>query len=305
VDDEVARRLPRTRRLADEVDLVPSDRVLRHPIESSDAKAGYARGDSVLPVSTPTFAVLGLGEAGGRIAADLAAAGAEVRGYDPVATAPDGVTPADDPAAAVHGADAVLCVASASAARHALDEALPALGAGTVYADLNTAGPALKRELAGLVARFADVALLAPVPARGLRTPALASGPGAEAFAELLGPLGMPVDVVSARPGDAAALKLLRSVFMKGLAAAALESLEAATAAGQREWLERELADVIGADLLARLVEGSSRHAARRVEEMDAACELLVSLGVEPRIAAASRELLTALAVKTAPGRPA
>jgi len=234
------------------------------------------------------IAVLGLGEAGGRLAADLAAAGSEVRGYDPAADPPEGVAAAAGPAEAAAGCGLVLCAATAAAARAVVEGALPALERGAVYADLNSAAPALKQELAGLVeaagARFADVALLGPVPVRGLGTPALASGP-----------LGMPVEPVSGRAGDAAALKLLRSVFMKGLAAAALESLDAAGAAGQREWLERELAGVIGADLLARLVEGSRRHAARRVDELDAASELLVSLGVEPRIAAASRAVLADL----------
>ncbi len=82
------------------------------------------------------------------------------------------------------------------------------------------------------------MALLGPVPARGLRTPALASGDGAHAFADALGPLGMPVEVVSPTAGDAATLKLLRSVFMKGLAAAAIESTAGAEAAGHAEWLE-------------------------------------------------------------------
>lgn len=253
-------------------------------------------------------AVLGLGEAGGRLAGDLVAAGAEVRGYDPVAPPPEGVVAAAGAAEAVLGCSVVLSVATAAAARRAADDALPGLAQGAVYADLNTAAPALKRELAGLVsaagAGFADVALLGPVPARGLATPALAAGPGARSFAEQLGTLGMPVEVVSGEPGDAAALKLLRSVFMKGLAAAALESLDAAAAAGRAEWLEGQLAEVIGSDVLRRLVEGSRRHAGRRVDEMDAACELLVSLGVEPRIAAASRDVLTALAVKTPQGEP-
>ncbi|HEX6762488.1 MAG TPA: DUF1932 domain-containing protein [Gaiellaceae bacterium] len=247
----------------------------------------------------PKIAVLGLGEAGGRLAADLAAAGAEVRGFDPVSTAgPDGVVRAPDAAAAVDGCDVVLSVNSAAAARAAAGSARGALAGGAVYADLNTAAPSLKRELAALLdgAAFADVALLGPVPARGLGTPALASGSGARSFADVLGPLGMPVDVVSSEAGDAAARKLLRSVFMKGLAAAAVESLEAAAAAGQAAWLESEIAEVIGPDLLRRLVEGSRAHAVRRIEEMRAASELLDELGVEPHVAAASAEVLARLA---------
>jgi hypothetical protein len=105
----------------------------------------------------------------------------------------------------------------------------------------------------------------------------------------------MPVEVVSERPGDAALRKLLRSVFMKGLAASVLESLRAAAAAGETTWLEREIAAVVGEPLLERLVEGSRRHAARRVDEMEAARELLLELGVEPRIAAASEAWLRSL----------
>ena len=94
-----------------------------------------------------------------------------------------------------------------------------------------------------------------PHPSTRLREPA--RRPSRMRF----GPLGMPVEVVSELPGDAATLKLLRSVFMKGIAAAAIESLEAAEAAGRREWLEGQLAAVLGEPLLQRLVEGSRRHA--------------------------------------------
>lgn len=241
-----------------------------------------------------TVALLGLGEAGGRLAADLEAAGADVRGYDPA------VESAPDPAAAVRGSDVVLSVNSATAALAAAAAALPALRRGALYADLNTSAPELKRKLGALVsgagARFADVALLGPVPAHGLRTPALAAGDGARLFADAFRPLGMPVEVVSERPGDAATLKLLRSVFTKGLAAAAIESLQAAEAAGHRDWLEGQLAEVIGGPLLERLLEGSRTHATRRVDEMEAARELLLELGIEPRIAGASAALLAELA---------
>jgi len=255
----------------------------------------------------PIIAVLGLGEAGSRIAGDLFAAGADVRGYDPVSSAePAGVARTADARAAVAGCDVVLSLNSAAAARAAAEEARPSLRRGSVFADLNTAAPALKRELAKRVgdAAFADVALLGSVPARGLRTPALASGGGAHTFAEALTPLGMPVEVVSLEPGDAAARKLLRSVFMKGLAASAIESLDAASVAGELDWLESEIADVIGADLLQRLVDGSRRHAVRRVEEMAAAAELLEELDVDPEIARASAAVLARLAADPTQTRP-
>ena len=197
----------------------------------------------------------------------------------------------------MEGAHVVLSLNAARVAVQAATDALPGLPEGAVYADLNTGTPELKRELAELVGtRFVDVALLGPVPMRGLETRALASGPAAHAFAGMLGPLGMPVEVVSERAGDAAAMKLVRSVFTKGLAAAILESMRAAEGVGCEDWLADEIAKVIGAPHLERLVEGSRKHAARRVDEMDAAAALLVELGVEPRVAAASRSILSGLA---------
>jgi len=165
-----------------------------------------------------------------------------------------------------------------------------------LYADLNTSSPSLKQELAvRLPVAFADVALLGPVPALGLRTPALASGDGAERFARLFGPLGMPVEVVGPSPGDAAGLKLVRSVFMKGVAAAVLESLEAAHAVGAEDRVRGDIAGVIGEPLLERLVTGSHAHAARRVDEMHAAAAYLDELGVAPWVARAAADRLAAL----------
>jgi 3-hydroxyisobutyrate dehydrogenase-like beta-hydroxyacid dehydrogenase len=246
-------------------------------------------------------AMLGLGEAGSRLAADLLAAGVDVRGFDPNAAEDIPVTVrAPDIETATAGCDVVLSVNTAKVALDVATAALGSVAAGTVYADLNTATPGLKRDLAaraeGSGVRFADVGLLGPIPTRGLRAPALASGDGAESFADFFGPLGMPVTVVSAEAGDAAALKLVRSVFMKGVAAAVLESLQAAEALSHADWLRAEIAAVIGEPFLVRVLEGSPRHALRRVDEMEAARDLLLELGVEPRIASASASLLTELA---------
>jgi 3-hydroxyisobutyrate dehydrogenase-like beta-hydroxyacid dehydrogenase len=248
-------------------------------------------------------AVLGLGEAGSAIAEGLRSGGAEVRGFDPRPGAGNGLRMADDPRDAVRGADVVLSVNAAAAAVDAARSVFDVLAAGQVYADLNSAGAPLKRELASLVAPsgalFADVALMAPVPWHGVRTPALVSGPGAEEFAERMRPFGMPVDVVGEEPGQAAVRKLLRSVFMKGLAGVAVESLDAAAAAGCEDWLRAEIVSVLeSADgaLLDRLETGSRKHAARRAHEVDDAAELLRELGVEPRIAEATADLLRGLA---------
>lgn len=256
------------------------------------------------PRGVVTVAVLGLGEAGGALAGDLARAGARVRGYDPAdVTPPEGVTPTAGEAEAVAGAHLVLSVNSASAADGALRAGAAAVAEGAVWADLNTASPGAKRALAATAAghgvTFADVAIMAPVPGRGLRVPMLACGEGADRTAGLLTPFGASVGLVEGEAGTAAERKLLRSVFFKGLAAAVVEALEAGRAAGCEEWLRENIAaELTRADAATvdRLVTGTHRHAVRRRSEMAAATQMLTELGVEPAVAAASRDLLARLA---------
>ena len=258
-----------------------------------------------------TVAVLGLGEAGSAIAADLSAAGAVVRGFDPrVPAARLGIVACDSDADACRGADVVMSLTTAHEALNAVKAALPGLSRDAIYADLNTASSSLKKTLSALaggagIARFADVALMAPVPGKGLRTPMLVSGPAAGDYASLLGGLGATVEVLAGPPGAAADRKLVRSVFFKGLAAAVTESLRAARAAGCEDWIR----DNIIAELTAaseatvdRLEQGSIRHARRRAEEMADAAGLLRELGVPPRIALASEQWLQQLLEEQDPG---
>jgi 3-hydroxyisobutyrate dehydrogenase-like beta-hydroxyacid dehydrogenase len=259
----------------------------------------------------PVIAILGLGEAGGALAADLLDAGAAVRGYDPdpdaLRSAASAVTACRDEAEAARGADVVLSVNSSTVAMDALQAGLAGAGAVKVWADLNTASPQRERDLAD-VARaagvpFADVSLMAPVPGRGLRTPMMVSGDGARRFASLLTPLGAVVEVLDLPAGEAAQRKLLRSVFFKGMAAAVTEALHAADAVGMQDWMRELVATELeqaDAAFAQRLENGSIMHAVRRREEMAAATELLTELGVPPRIAAASRDWLADLAAMTA-----
>jgi 3-hydroxyisobutyrate dehydrogenase-like beta-hydroxyacid dehydrogenase len=251
---------------------------------------------------TVRIAVLGLGEAGSEISRDLVAAGADVRGYDPEPITVEGVQRRGSEAEAVADADLVLSLNSSHDAMTALENALPALRPGTIWADLNTASPGLKVALAeraaGRDVPVVDVALMSPVPGKGLRTPMLASGEAADRYVELLAGLGAQAEVQSGPVGTAISRKLLRSVFYKGLAAAVVEALRGAEAAGCADWLHGNIAaELAGFDerTIDRLVEGTHTHARRRADEMAAATEQLDELGVPSRIAAAARDLLAEL----------
>jgi 3-hydroxyisobutyrate dehydrogenase-like beta-hydroxyacid dehydrogenase len=249
-----------------------------------------------------TIAVLGLGEAGGRFATGLVAAGACVRGYDPRVPAVSDIVSTVDAAAACEGAQIVLSLNSAADALDALAQGLPGCGPDVLWADLNTAAPAVKQALVEAAdgrVRVVDVAVMAPVPPRGLHTPMTASGPHAPEFADALGRLGAQVEVIDGPIGAAATHKLLRSVFYKGLAAAVTEALAAARAVGLEEWLRTVITDeLVRADesTVERLIMGSRVHAVRRGHEMEAAAELLDSLGVPARVSRASRDWLGDLA---------
>lgn len=246
--------------------------------------------------------VLGLGEAGSLIGADLVRAGARVLGYDPAVSQAADVPLAAGPAD-VGRRGLVLALTQAADALDAVRSVADDLAPDTTYADLSTASPERKRELAAVVeasgASFADVALMQSVPGRGLRTPALACGPGAEATVAVLAGLGMPIEVLPGGVGAAAARKLARSVFVKGMAAAIAESLAAGERLECADWLRGDIGRTLdGADdaMVEHLVTGSRRHAVRREHEMQAATSMLAELGVPPRIASATREWLGELA---------
>lgn len=254
-------------------------------------------------------AVLGLGEAGSLIARDLLLAGAVVRGYDP-AHGPDllrqrvpGLIAVESEAAACDGADLVLSLTSAAEAEIALRNGLAAGTPGLLWADLNTASPGLKAGLAEIAGAagcdLVDVALLSPVPGKGLATPAIASGALAATVAAALNQLGGSVEVVAGPPGAAATRKLLRSVFFKGLAAAVVEAMAAGEAAGLGDWLGENIASQLvefDRDAVERLLSGSQVHAVRRMHEMQAAAEMVAELGVDPVVTRATVAVLAGLA---------
>lgn len=233
-------------------------------------------------------AVLGLGEAGSIYAADLARLGLSVTAVDPLVSAvPAGVLSADDAGGAVRGASLVLSLVGGRAADSALAEALPAMERTAIFADMNTAGPAEKQRLAqradeqGIA--FVDVAILAPVPRARIGTPLALSGSAAGELQAILTGLRIPATAVGEQAGMAAALKLLRSVFMKGLSATVLEAVTAARAMGAEDWIVGQIASELGPaghSMVSRVLEGTPVHAKRREAEMDAARSFLETLGV-------------------------
>ena len=195
------------------------------------------------------LALIGFGEAAAAFVAGWAERPNEIHAYD-IKTDGEGpsgpkwreyaaaqVIGAGSAKTALAGADAVLSLVTADQALLVAQQAAPHLATGTLWFDMNSAAPETKRaaghavEAAG--GRYVDVAVMSPVHPAGANVPLLVSGPHAEAGADGLGALGFTnVRAVPGAVGRASAIKMIRSVMVKGIEALTAECVLAAQAAG-------------------------------------------------------------------------
>ena len=229
------------------------------------------------------IAILGLGEAGSHFANDLVKMGIEVSGWDPDLQKElyPKVQFAASNSDAVSGADIVFSVNLTAVSKEVAEEVLPSLKKGTIYCEMNTSAPVTKQEVARILQAAevlpVDVAIMAPVPGRGIKVPLLASGEGAMALAEKLRPYSLNLSVLSDEMGAAASRKLLRSIIYKGVAAVICEGMEAGKHFGLEAYMREQIHSIIGKDddLIDRFISGSRTHAKRRKHEMEAVVKML------------------------------
>ena len=220
-----------------------------------------------------------------------------------------GVEGTDDPAAALAGAEAVFCLVTADRAEEAARAGAPHLAPGALWLDGNSCAPGTKRQAAEAVeaagGRYVDVAVMAPVRPKGHRVPLLIAGPHAQDAARLLAALDMAPEVAGAAVGQASAVKMIRSVMIKGLEALSAECLLAARRAevDGRVLASLQASDpgidwpVQGAYNLERMMV----HGARRAAEMREVAATLRELGLPDRMAAAAADWQAQLAALDEP----
>ncbi len=246
------------------------------------------------------IAVLGLGEAGSIFANDMYAMGITVSGWDPwpKRTLHKNIRFAKSNADAAKDADIIFSVNLSSASEAIAKEVLPVLNAGKIYAEMNTSSPQKKIAVAEILkpsaVQFADAAIMAPVPPKGIKTPFLLSGPGAKLMKEKLEQFNLNIEVLSENTGDASTKKLLRSIVYKGIAAVIWEAMEAGKAFNEEDYIREQISSVIGGndELIDRFIEGSYSHAERRIHEMEAVVAMLADKNMQSLMSAAARENL-------------
>jgi 3-hydroxyisobutyrate dehydrogenase-like beta-hydroxyacid dehydrogenase len=255
-----------------------------------------------MPNGKPTLCFIGFGEAGQAIAAGLREAGTveKIAAWDllfpqaeggKLKAAADtiGVRCAGSAADAVRGADIIISAVTAASSTEAADSVKAHLAGKPFFLDINSVSPGRKQDSAKLLAdtaRYVDVAVLAPIyPARH-QTPLLLAGPHAEMIAPALAALSMRASVAGANVGAAAAIKMIRSVIMKGMEALTLECFLAAARAGVVDEVAASLRNNYpGLDwtkVIPYNLERMASHGERRAAEMEEVAVTLRELGVEP-----------------------
>jgi 3-hydroxyisobutyrate dehydrogenase-like beta-hydroxyacid dehydrogenase len=254
-----------------------------------------------MPNNKPVLCFVGFGEAGQAIAAGLRDEGVtriaawdilfpEAKG-EKLKRAADaiGVRCAGSAADAIGDADIIVSAVTAAASVEAAQSVAPHLAGLPYFLDINSVSPARKQDTAKLLgnaARYVDVAVVAPIyPARH-QTPLLLAGPHAEMIAPALAALSMRASVAGANVGAAAAIKMIRSVIMKGMEAPTLECFLAAARAGVVDEVAASLRNNYpGLDwtkVIPYNLERMANHGERRAAEMEEVAVTLRELGVEP-----------------------
>jgi 3-hydroxyisobutyrate dehydrogenase-like beta-hydroxyacid dehydrogenase len=198
-----------------------------------------------------------------------------------------GLTAILDPSC-VSAADVVLSLVTPDAAVDVATTVAPFLRPGAFYVDLNSISGQRAADIATLVegrgARFIDAAVMGPVPLMKLRVPIWLSGGAAKDFQMSRTLQGLNVSVISLRPGDASAIKMLWSVMTKGTIALLAESLTAAHRLGLLEPLlsliEQEYGNTGSPAMVMRMLRSTAASGGRRLVEMQEARRTLDTVAV-------------------------
>jgi 3-hydroxyisobutyrate dehydrogenase-like beta-hydroxyacid dehydrogenase len=257
------------------------------------------------------IALIGFGEVGGIFGSDFAAAGLRVSIFDillngeparseTLAKAKNAKVRACDTLQEVlQSADLIISAVTASSATAVAASAAPFLRAGQIYLDINSVSPETKLEIARTLnespATFVEAAVMAAVSPQRLKVPMLLGGAQAATAAERLRAIGMNVKPISDRIGVASAIKMCRSIIIKGLEAITVESMFTA----RRYGAEKQVLDSLAATypdmgwsgtLPDYLISRVAEHGKRRAAEMREAAQAVADAGLEPLTALATAQ---------------
>jgi 3-hydroxyisobutyrate dehydrogenase-like beta-hydroxyacid dehydrogenase len=199
----------------------------------------------------------------------------------------------------IDSSDFILCAVSADAAIPIAISAKPFLKEGQYYVDMNSTSPATKMNIKNVIAetkaKYVEVAIMAPIASYGCKVPIFACGNGAKEFSEVFNRFGMNVTYLSETVGKASAIKMTRSICIKGFIALMVETLAAANkydiVPEVMESVKKTLIEENSFDeTITVFLTGTVLHSARFGHEMEEVIETLKGVGMDYTMTAASLE---------------
>ena len=206
-----------------------------------------------------------------------------------------GVQACASAAALCSASSLVISAVTASNTLAVAQEAARHLRPGTFFLDLNSASPGTKAQCAALIdaagGHYVEAGVMTSVPPYGIRVPMLLGGAKAAELAAVLNAWGMDAKPVAEQIGVASAIKMCRSVMIKGLEALVIESYTTARAYGVEGHMLPTLYETFpgidwnrqGAYFFSRVAQ----HGKRRAEEMRESANTVLEAGFTPTMAAA------------------
>jgi 3-hydroxyisobutyrate dehydrogenase-like beta-hydroxyacid dehydrogenase len=249
----------------------------------------------------PAIGFIGFGEAASHIASGFRSEGLDrlftfdvLNVRDRAAASRTAVV--ESPRVLAESCDILISAVTASSALAAATEIAPFLASRHVYVDINSVSPARKQEIDAVIrshdGAFVEAAVMAPVPPYGHRVPMLLGGNGALLFAETMAPFGMRLEVLEGSVGTAAAVKMCRSIVVKGLEALLFECVLGASRYNAEDRVFASLVESFpGVDwkkLANYMISRVVIHGERRAHEMEEVAETLRAIGIDPIMAEAT-----------------
>jgi 3-hydroxyisobutyrate dehydrogenase-like beta-hydroxyacid dehydrogenase len=272
--------------------------------------ANIARSGTSATTGTPAaspiqrIGLLGFGEVGGIVGTALAARGLHVQAWDKLMPTRLGMQRTAQAAgvavvtSAQHlgaGAQLVISAVTASNTLAAATSVAAHLAPGTFYLDLNSASPGTKQACAAVIeaagARYVEAGVMTSVPPYGMAVPMLLGGAHAQQLCDVINAWGAHARVVSPELGVASAIKMCRSIMIKGLEALVIESYTTARSYGVEDHVLPTLAETFpsidwseqGRYFFSRVAQ----HGQRRAEEMRESAVTVQETGIGAIMASA------------------
>ncbi len=213
------------------------------------------------------------------------------------------VTLCDSLESACSSATLIASLTSASVAVKVAQSVVPLLQPGQVFVDMNSASPTVKTEIGEIEKRegvlVCDAAVMGTVPQNGHKVKILLSGNGSQKMYDSMTPYGMNLEILDAQIGGASAIKMFKSIVMKGLPQLMFESMVAANTYGVLDALVKSLNDSLYGKSIEQLANTffarTIVHAKRRAVEMENVISTVESLGLDASMAITTKEKLQRL----------